>query len=55
MPGWPWAVFIVAGLLDTRKADMEAVALGAAIFIFYLANLYLLYRSYKKNITLPIG
>lgn len=40
---------IVAGLLDKPQADMEAVWLGAGISLYFLADLYLLYRSYKKK------
>jgi hypothetical protein len=42
--------FIVAGLLE-KPADTGAVWLGAGVILFYAANLYLLYRSYKKNHT----
>ena len=40
--------FIIGGALE-KPVDTEAVWLGAGIAFFYLANLYLLYRSYKKK------
>ncbi len=43
--GW----FIVAGILDKPEADIAAVWIGIGIFVFYLANLYLLYRGFKKK------
>ena len=41
------AYFIVAGL-QSNPSDTEAVWLGVGVILFYLANLYLLYRSYRK-------
>jgi peptidoglycan/LPS O-acetylase OafA/YrhL len=41
--------FIVAGMLEKPEADTGAIWIGTGIFVFYLANLYLLYRSYKKK------
>lgn len=40
---------IVAGILDKPEADIGAIWIGIGVFAFYLANLYLLYRSYKKK------
>ena len=42
-------VLIGAGALDTPKADMGAIWLGAGIFAYYAADLYLLFRSYKRK------
>lgn len=42
-------LLIVLGLLEKPVADWGAVWVGAIIVLFYLANLYLLYRSYKKK------
>lgn len=41
-------LFIVLGLLE-KPAEMDAVWVGAIIVFFYFANLYLLYRGYKKK------
>jgi len=41
-------LIIVAGLLEQPK-DTGAIWLGAGIFLYYAANLFLLYKSYKKN------
>lgn len=41
-------VLIIAGLLE-KPVDTGAVWLGAGVAAFYLADLYLLYRSYKKK------
>lgn len=41
-------LFIVLGLLEA-PADWGAVWVGAIIALFYFANLYLLYRGYKKK------
>jgi hypothetical protein len=43
--GW----LIVAGILDEPETDTTAIWIGVGVFAFYLANLYLLYRSYKKK------
>lgn len=40
---------IIGGIMDKPEADYEAMWIGIGIFTFYLANLYLLYRSYKKK------
>jgi peptidoglycan/LPS O-acetylase OafA/YrhL len=42
---------MIAGFSDEPSVDKEAITIGAAIIIFYLANLYLLYYSYKKKNT----
>lgn len=42
-------VLIGAGILDEPQADMSAVWMGAGIFSYFLADLYLLYRSYRKK------
>lgn len=42
-------VLIVAGLNDEPAADWDAVMIGAGICLYYLADLYLLYRSYKRK------
>ena len=39
---------IVAGLLE-KPADYDAVWVGIGILVFYAANLFLLYRSYRKK------
>lgn len=41
----------ILGLNDTPEKDWEAVAMGGGIILFFVANLYLLYRSYKKKHT----
>lgn len=43
--GW----LIVAGILDEPQSDFGAIWIGIGIFAFYIANLYLLYRSYRKK------
>lgn len=43
------AWLIVAGLNDEPKPDMEAIWLGVAPAVFYLADLFLVYYSYKKK------
>lgn len=40
---------IIGGSTEKPEADMDAVWIGIGMFGFYLANLYLLYRSYKKK------
>lgn len=45
------AFFIVAGLMEKPVADTGAVWMGIGIMVFYLADLFLLYRSYKKKHT----
>ncbi len=42
-------LLIGAGAFDEPEADMAAVWLGAGIFVYYAADLYLLYRSYKRK------
>lgn len=44
-----WLIF--AGLNEVSQPDMEAVWLGVATAAFYLANLFLVYYSYKKKHT----
>ncbi|WP_276479473.1 hypothetical protein [Paraflavitalea pollutisoli] len=41
---------IVAGVLET-PADSEAILIGVGICLYYLADLYLLKRSYEKKHT----
>lgn len=45
------AWLIIAGLNDEPKPDMEAVWFGMAPAVFYLADLFLVYYSYKKKHT----
>jgi hypothetical protein len=43
--GW----LIVAGIMDKPESDFAAVWIGIGVFGCYQANLYLLYRGYKKK------
>ena len=43
--GW----LIIAGALDEPTRDIEAIWLGIGVFLYFIADLYLLYRSYKKK------
>jgi hypothetical protein len=42
--GW----LVIAGVLET-PAETEAIWLGAGILLYYIADLFLLYKSYKKK------
>jgi hypothetical protein len=42
--GW----LVIAGVLET-PAETEAIWLGAGILLYYIADLFLLYKSYKKE------
>jgi hypothetical protein len=42
-------VLIGAGALDKPEADIAAIWLGAGFLVYYGADLYLLYRSYKRK------
>ena len=41
-------VLTIAGLLE-KPADTDAGWIGAGVCTYFLADLYLLYRSYKKK------
>ncbi|AXY76721.1 hypothetical protein D3H65_23195 [Paraflavitalea soli] len=43
--GW----LIAAGILDEPETDFGAIWIGIGIVAFYLANIYLVYRGYKKK------
>lgn len=45
------AVLIIAAAIEKPKPDTDGVWLGVALALFFLANFYLLYRSYKKKHT----
>lgn len=40
---------VIAGLLQTPEADMDAVWIGAGVWLFIAGLAYLLYRGYKKK------
>jgi len=42
--GW----LVIAGVMET-PAETEAIWLGAGILLYYIADLFLLYKSYKKK------
>jgi peptidoglycan/LPS O-acetylase OafA/YrhL len=42
-------ILVGAGALDEPAPDTGAIWLGAGILLYFIANLYLLYRSYKKK------
>lgn len=42
-------IFLIVAGLQENPTDTEAVWLGVGVILFYLANLYLLYRSYRKK------
>ena len=42
-------ILVGLGIADTPSADIDAIWIGIGITVYFLADLYLLYRSYKKN------
>jgi Na+/proline symporter len=43
--GW----LIIGGAMDEPDMDTEAIWLGIGVLLYFIADLYLLYRSYKKK------
>lgn len=40
---------LIEGMLDTPVKDTEAIWLGAGVLLYFIADLFLLYKSYKKK------